>query len=303
MRRAELLLKQVQRATENERVGTNDGISTEEYYQYFTDGLRLVQREILKVNNKAFRTSYELSADGTEDFDLPADVFARNQIAALEYSASGDPKDYYRLDQVTALERFTSPGLPTQYVVEGKRFFVNAYPSGGKFRMTYTQLLPAVDKRRGTVSAHTKSSTALTALTLAGYTAADFALYDHLCIVDFNGAVKMRGIPYTTVNSGTGVVSIQGSSYTFPTGSTIANGDYFCLGGNASSHILIDDAAEDFILAYCSKRIMNRDASLDADDIAGDMMMMLQGIIDTYADDADIRGVPIINGSYFGDLD
>ncbi len=295
MRRAQLLVTQVQRATENERVGTNDGISLEEYYQYFTDGLRLIQREIVKANPKSFRAATTWSADGTEDYDLPFDYFARNQVATLEYSQSGLEADYFRLDQVTQLERYTTTGRPYQYILQGKTILVNAY------RLTYAALLPAVDKRRATVSAKTTANGALTALTLAGYTAADYDLYDHLCIVDFNGTIKMRSIPYTAVNSSTGVVTIQGTTYTYPTGSTIAVGDYVTLGSYASTHFLIDDQAEDFLLAYCTKRIMNRDASLDAGDITADMTAMLQSIVDVYSDDADIDQVPVTNYDYFSD--
>lgn len=302
MRRAQLLLTQVQRATENERVGTNDGISLEEYYQYFTDGLRLVQREILKVNQKAFRTSTTWSADGTESHALPFDLFARNQVATLEYTESGSVADYKVLQKVTQLERRPIAGRPSQYILEGSTIYVNNYPSTGTFRLTYAALLPAVDKRRATVSAKTTSGGALTALTLTGYTSADYDLYDHLCIVDFDGVIKMRSIPYTAVNSSTGVVTIQGTTYTYPTGSTIAVADYVTLGKYASTHIQLDDAAEDFMLAYCSKRILNRDASLDAGELTLDMQTMLQGIIDVYSDDGDIDQVPVTNYNYFGDL-
>lgn len=301
MRRAELLLKQVQRATENERVGTNDGISLEEYYQYFNDAQKIIQREILKVNNKAFRTSTTWSADGTEDYDLPFDYFARNQVATLEYSESGNAEHYRRLEQVTQLERFSDVGRPSQYIMQGKTILVNAYPSSGSFRLTYAQRLPDVDERRATVASRTLSgSFALTALALSGYTDADYLLADHLCVCDFNGVIKARGIPYTGVT--TGVVTIQGSSYTLPTGyTTLPVGDYVTLGAYSSTHFQLDDSCEDFLLAYCQKRILNRDASLDANDITSDMMQMLQGIVDVYSDDADVNEVPVTNYDYFTD--
>ncbi len=305
MRRAQLLLKQVQRATENERVGTNDGISLEEYYQYFTDAQTYLQREILKVNNKAFRTSTTWSADGTEDYDLPFDYFARNQVATLEYSETDDEADYRVLEQVTQLERYSDVGRPSQYILQGETILVNAYPSVGTFRLTYAKRLPRLEPRRSTVSSRTVTSTALTALTLtttSPFTSSDYNLADHLTVVDFNGTVKMRGIPYTAVNSSTGVVTIYGSSYTFPSGSTAPVGDYIVLGQYASTHFGVDDVCEDFILAYTQKRILNRDSSLDSAEITADMMQMLANIVDVYSDDADINQVPVTNYDYFGDL-
>jgi hypothetical protein len=305
MRRAELLLTQVQRATENERgSGTADGISPEEYYQYFTDGLRAIQRAIVGPNSKAFRTYTTWSADGTEDYDLPFDYFARNQIATLEYSQSGNAQDYYKLEKRTQLERFSETGAPSQYVMEGKRILVNAYPATGTFRLTYVALLPAVDKRRGTVASKTLTSGVLSALTITpsgAFVAADYLLADHLCIVDFNGNITCRKIPYTAV-SGAGVLTIQGTTYTVPTGSSIAVGDYVCLGEYATTHFQIDDQAEDFLLAYCQKRIFNRDSSSDAVEMDAEMRGMLAAIVEVYSDDADTDEVPVTNYNYFDDL-
>lgn len=302
MRRAELLIKQVQRATENERVGSQDGISLEEYYQYLTDGAHRFQMQVVGVSAEAFRAEQSYTASGSEYYALPGDILLRNQVISVEYSPTGLDKDYWPLTRVISRERFTFQGVPSRYFLQGGRFYVNCYPVSGSFRVVYNQQVPTVDKRRATVSSHTKSTTALTALTLTGFTSADYALADHLTIVDFNGTVKMRGIPYTAVNSGTGVVSIQNSSYTFPTGSTIANGDYVCLGEFASSHALIDTAAEPFLLAYCSRRILMRDSSQDTAELTAEEMAMIKGIVDAYAQDPDPTVTPIVEGAYFGEF-
>jgi hypothetical protein len=302
MLRAELLVKQVQRQTENERVGTNDGISLEEYYRYFNDAQLRLQRMILKVNNKAFRTFTTWSADGTEDYDLPFDYFTRNTTASLEYSESGNERDYYVLKKETQLERASYQGRPSKYILEGTRILVNAYPATGTFRLTYTKRLPLVDERRATVASRTLTTGVLSALALASYTDADYLLADHLCVVDFNGVIKARGIPYTGVTLG--VVTIQGSTYTLPTGyTTVPVGDYVCLGAYSSTHFSVDDSAEDFLVAYCSRRILNRDGSPDAADLTADELTMIQDIVDIYADDADVDQVPVTDCEYFGDLD
>lgn len=303
MKRAQLLITQVQRATENERVGSTDGISTEEYYQYFTDAARFLQRKILAVNSGAFRRVTTFSADGTEDFDLPTDIFARNRIVSLEFQDTGSDQDYRPLDKRTALERFSSSGRPTQYILKDKEILVNAYPTTGTFRLTYNYLVPTVDKRRAVIASRTLSSTAITALGLTAsgiYTEADYALADHLTVVGWDGTVKMRGIPYTGVSSGT--VTIQNSSYTFPSGSTAPVGDYVCLGENSSSHILMDDQCEDFILTYCQRRILKRDSSADADDIGEELSAMLESCIDVYAEQDDVQSVPVTNYEYWQDI-
>jgi hypothetical protein len=304
MRRSSLLIKQIQRATENERVGlgANDGISLEEYYQYLTDGARMLQRQIVALGSTRFRAAYIVSVSGSESYSMPTDMLHPGRVVTLEYSSTGDAADYRRLDRVSQLERYSQTGSPFQYILQGKTFLVNAYPSSGTFRLTYDQAVPTVDKRRGTVSAKTTASGALTALTLAGYTSADFDLYDALTIIDFYGNVKMRGVPYTSVNSGTGVVAIQGSSYTYPDGSTIAVGDYFALGEYASSHPLIDDHLEGILILYCVKRILIRDSSDDAVMNDAEFKALLVDALDTYADEPDVQEAPVTNHAYFDDL-
>lgn len=303
MRRGALLITQIQRATENERTGTQDAISLEEYYQYLTDGCRFIQRQIMKSYPRRFRASTTWSADGSESYSLPTDILSPMHVVTLEYSPSGNARDYRPLEVGIQRQRWSDTGSPSIYIVEDRLLYVNAYPSTGTFRLTYYKLVPAVDKRRGTVSTHTASSTALTALTLAGYTAADFDLYDHLTVVGTDGTVKMRGIPYSSVNSGSGVVTIQGSSYTFPVGSTIANGDYYCLGEYASTHPLLDLICEDLLILYGCKRIWMRDSSEDALLHDPEILRMLGEILDVYAGTADIQPIPVTNYEFFGDLD
>lgn len=298
MRRASLLELQVRRQTENERTGTTDSISSEEFLQYFTDAQLCIYRRMIARRATAFKAEYIFSAAGTERYSLPGDCFAQGAIT-LEYSSTGDIKDYRPLDKLTHHERISVSGPPCGYILDGTSVIVNPYPSTGSFRLNYNKAMPRVDKRRATVSAHTKSSTALTALTLTGYTAADYDLYDHLTIVDFDGVIKMRGIPYTAVNGGTGVVSIYGSSYTFPSGSTMTNGDYVCLGEHSSTHLQLANFCEDFVLMYCAKRIFNRDSSSDAIDADPEVARMAAEIVENWADaSADVTQVPIINYNF-----
>lgn len=302
VRRSELLEKQIRRASENERVGSADGISSEEVYQYLTDGLWFLQRKIVLANTEAFRAPYEFSASGVEAYDLPPDILVLNATVTLEYSSSGQAEDYRRLQKVQTKERLTEQGCPARYLLQGSQILVNRYPLTGTFRLTYNRVLPRVDKRRATVSSHTKSTTALTALTLTGFTAADYALSDHLTVVDFDGNVRMRGIPYTAVNSGTGVVSIYNSSYTFPAGSMLSNGDYVCLGAYSSSHPLIELLAESFLVTYGTRRMLKRDSSVDAADIAEELEPMWADVVALYGATDEVEDAPVLQTDYFGDL-
>lgn len=301
MKRAELLITPVQRATENQRAGTADGISTEEYYRFFTEAVRCLQRQILRAHPAAFRKSVEAYASGVEELAMPDDIFASNRVVNLEYSPSGSSADYRKLDRRTQMERISGGGDPFQYIVRGRSILVNRAASSGTYRLTYDYVLPTIDKRRATVLSFSNTGSTLASLVLSG--GGDiFAESDHLTVVDFAGTVKMRGIPYTSVALD-GTVTLAGGPYTYPQGSTIAAGDYVCLGENASTHPLLDNCTEDFVVAYCVKRIFNRDSSDDALVEEAELRRMLSEIIDVYGDMLDVEEIPLDGASnYFGDL-
>lgn len=307
MRRIELLIPHVQKATENERIGSTDGVSLEEYYQYFTEGQNRLQRRILAVNNKVFRTTDTFAASGSESYDnAPFNIFARNMVAHLEFSPTGLDRDYYPLKKATSMERFSVSGSrPSQWILQSGVVLVNCYPLSGTFRRTYNYRLPRLDKRRAVIASRTIGATSLSALTLATtspYNADDYALDEHLTIVDWNGTVEMRGLPYTGVSSG--VVTIQGTTYTFPDGSTAPVGSYVCLGPYSSTHSLLDDQCEDYLLQYCQKRILMRDASGDVGDLVElELGPMIAEILELYADDPENTEIPVTNFQYFQDMD
>lgn len=296
MRRAELLIKQIQRATENERVGANDGISLEEYYQYLTDGQRFIQQAIIAAGSRRFRTYTTWSADGLETKALPFDVLSPEAVVTLEYSSSGLERDYCKLERRTQLERWSDTGVPFQYILEGTDLKINAYPATGSFRLVYNRRLPRLDKRRGTVASRTLTTLALTALTITpsgAFVQADYDLFDHICVVGWDGTVKMRAIPYTAV-SAAGVLTIQGTTYNAPTGSTAPVGDYVTLGEYATTHPQVDDQCESVLLLYGEKRILMRDASDDVIGREAEMQTLLMRLVDGYTSE-DVEEIPITN--------
>lgn len=306
MRRVEQLIMQVRRATENTRIGTQDGISDEEFIQYLNDGQELCSSAIIQVHRTAFSKEKVFAAPGTESYTLPFDIWAKQRVLSVEYSPDGQVEHYYTLDQARIIERYSRIGNPSQYILFNNKLLLNAYPRTGSFRITYDPMLPRLDKRRTTVGAITFSATAVTALTLstsAPFTASDYSLFDQLSIVGADGTVKMSGLPFTAVNAGTGVVSILNTTFTFATGETGAIGDYICLGVNATTTSSLPDQCEKFLLAYAQRRIMDRDSSTDRVTMTEDEQNMLADIVGAFADSAgDMDDIVVKNYDYFDDI-
>lgn len=302
MKRAEHLIKLARRGSENEQAGSTGGISDEEPLQWLTDAVRFLQSKIMLANAERFRRTEYFVATGVEAYDLPWDCYLSNQVIDLSYSSTGNTEDYTPLTKVIVKERLSETGAPARYLLEGRTVLVNRFPASGSFRITYNALAPSVDKRRATVASFTAGAGSLTALTLSGYTAEDFENFDYLTVVDFSGAVKMRGVPYTAIDANTGVVSIYAGSYTYPAGSLISNGDFVCLGEYASTHPQVDDALEPFLVTYTQRRFLKRDSSLDANDIAEELRDMWMDALALYGESQDEMQVPITQNIYFGEF-
>jgi hypothetical protein len=306
MRRIEHLIKQARRQSENEVASASEGLSDEEFLQWANDAQDRIYGEILKKHRKMFANAYTFDASGSEAYSLPFDVYFRHRIVALEYSANGSDNGYTLLKPIGYQERnlFGTTGLPNVahgYAPTQTGIIVAGAPTTGKFRLTYEPVLPRLDKRRGTVGSHTKSSTALTALTLSGATADDFTNDDYLTVVAFDGTVNMRGIPYTAVASN-GVVSILGSSYTFPSGSNLTNGDWVCLGPYSSPVSQLPDQCERYLIAHMVWKALKRDSSVDAGEQTQELMSMMIEIVDSVAEvSGDVEDVPVVDLTYSWD--
>jgi hypothetical protein len=305
MRRAEQLIAHVRRATENERAGTADGVSDEEFLEYLNQGQELLQQAIVRAHRTALaKESAAIPASGTEYIDLPSDCFGRQRVFSVFYSSSGERRDAYKLDERRVSERRTCSGSPSTYIPLKDQIIVNPYPAGGSFFVTYDPVMPRIEKRRSLVASATVTAGNLTALTLtttSPFSQADFDLFDELTLVDSSSAVLAAGIPFTAV-SALGVVSIRGGSHTLSSGETVPVGAHVLLGPYSSSVSLMPDLCEKFFLSYCERRILQRDESAARADMSQDEMNQLQEIVATFVEiSGDVEDIPVFDNGYFTD--
>jgi len=307
MRRAEQLITQIRRQTENVKIGISDGIDDEEFLQYLNDGQDAIYGAIMQANAKAFaKVHYIDSVRGTPAYDLAADIYLRSRVICVEYSPTGLEKDFYKLEKRVTTEKIFTEGVPRSYHIQTGQLVISSVPERSVtrgFRVTYDPILPRLDKRRTTVSAVTTLGGAVTALTLATaspFSAADYTLFDHLSFVDSFGNLKCAGLHFSAVNSGTGVVTISGSSHTLAEGETITNGDYVLLGKRATTTCQLPDSCESYLLAYGAMRIFARDSSTDIGDQAQVVSSLAETIISNFQDTSgDTEEVPVYDYDYY----
>lgn len=309
-RRASRLITHIRTVTENETANSTTDISDEEILQYISEGQDRIQSRILSQHPRVFiKESTISSVADQEEFNLPSDCYLSGRVISIEYTdnASASQPLYYKLKVGTERNRQSHlSGLPTHYIRrdkmddDGGTFLVSPKPShtNGQFRVTYVQKIDRMDIRRGIVSAVTLDGTAITALTLdvSGNPPIDTELDDHdfLCVVNTIGTVQMRNIRYDSINSTTGVVTVN-SGFTYSSGETIAVGDYVVAGKNASTHSKLQDSLERYVIAFAALKVFKRDSSGDSSEQMQELALMEQEIVASYQEiEEDLHQIEIL---------
>lgn len=312
MRRAEQLITQMRRGTENERVpgtsGTADGISDEDFLQALNAGQERIESMIIKTFEKVFAKTKVFSVQkGIADIPMPKDIFTVHHVILAEFTTTGQERDYYILDRIKPIERRSFEGTPTGYCPFSNTIILSPIPDtsiGTSLRLTYNEKKPRIDKRRALVDTAVLDTGArtITSLTLSTtsditFDPAEFTEQDYICINDRDGNILMEGIPINSVDS-SGVVTVA-PGFVYQVGETIPGGSYVVLGDRSTTTSKLPDTCEKYLLAYGEWKIFKRDSSSDASEALAELQMMEQDIVDSFAlISGDVDQIPIVNLDY-----
>jgi hypothetical protein len=310
-RRVDRLITHIRSITENETANSTTDITDNEIIEYLNEAQHRIQARIVSQHPRVFieETTIAAVAD-QEEYNLPSDVFLNNKILSVEYttdSASSSPT-YYTLKPAYQRDRNSHiSGVPTKYIRRDKltnatgSFLASPAPSGtnGQFRITYIRRIDELDKRRGIVSAVTLTSSAISALTLdisgePPIDSTDLADHDFLTVVNDEGTIQMRNVKFSTINTGTGVVTVDGS-FTFDSGETIAVGDYIVGGKDTSSHSSLPRNVERYLIEFAAWKIFKRDSSTDSAEQTQELLALEADIIESYQEiEEDVSTIAIL---------
>lgn len=306
MQRFELQIRQARSESQNKGYSLKAGIPQQDFVSWGNEAQQRIYSEAIKTHPKYFMGEIEIDVvSAQEAYDLPEEVFL-SHIEMVEYTISGQAKDYYRLDQAALPERIGYPvGNPGYYIRRGKQILMVPAPQTGgpaKIRINFVKKLPKLDVRRAVVQTPTVVGGSLTALTLdpASLIMVDweeFSQHNFMCIVDRNGNIKTKDIEYDSVNLGTGVVTLTGSHSM--TDQSIAAGDFVVLGQNTANISLLPETAERYIVEWLTFRATFRDGSSRSKDQKALCDEILQDVVASFADiDHDVFGVTLLNTDY-----
>jgi hypothetical protein len=308
LKRANFLILQARRMTNNETFSSEEGIGNEELLAYLNNGQDRLFRRIVAVHPKLFIKEKTISAVmNQESYNLPDDVLHWNAITSIEYSYTGLDRDYSPLRKGTITDRSPdSEGVPSRYIMRSGKFLASPIPnnSAGSFRVSYVRRIQKLDLRRGRVLTVTLDTTnkQVTALTLdVGQIDYDFEKIqenDYLCVVDRNGEIQMADVLFDSLDEDTGAITVS-SDFVYQTGETIAVGDYIVLGKNTSTHSELSDDCDGYLEEYVSKKINHRDSSDDFAVSDKELKGMEDDIVDSFSEvEQDVTFIPEINEDY-----
>jgi len=305
MRRVDLLITASRRATENQEFTATAGIQDVEFLQYLNDGQEEIH-SILQSTFPSILTAYKVqtAVQSQEAYSVPRDLYLGTRIDQIEYSCSGVDTDYYILKKGQIKERLnTQAGNPAFYIRRGSEILVQPRPQqAGLIRWSYQKAIPKFDVRRGTVLAVTLSGSSITALTIDTVPDDADAIVEQgfMSVVDRNGAIQMRSIPVTAIDSVTGIVTVE-PGFTFQAGETIALGNYACAGDFASTNSELPEVCEKYLLEYCNLRILMRDSQTDSAQISQILSKVQETLRLAFAEpDGDPDRIPLLDVQFLG---
>jgi len=313
MKYIQRLVNQIRKETENEESSAFTGITDSEFIQYLNDAQYHLQALITAQHPRVFVEEGIISTvKDQERYDLPEDILLENKVHSVEYSTDG--KDYYNISQTNMKNRsdINETGYPSNYIRLSGQLLLTPIPSSSGFiRVNYIKKVKEVGLRIAAIASSTTintSGTTTLVLDNTNFTTDVDSLRDieYICILDRDGKPKLSNLNISVANlynvvSGTSI-NLNTVDYKArdsdlnKTSLAVDSGDYLVANKNTTTHSELPPSIERYLIAYTSWKILKRDSSVDSMEMQGELAMMSQEIIASYANITDdLQNIPIIN--------
>jgi hypothetical protein len=298
MKKLDDLITEARRQTDNSdntNTEASDSVSTEEFIYAANDAQDRLQSLITARYPEEFVTQKIIDiVSGTEAYSISDRVYLNARIHSVEWSYTGNIKDYYVIQSGKIRERDTQSGSPCFYIRRNGQLLLNPIPntSVSKLRVNYERELDDVDVRRAKVTGTTGTPLTSIAIDSAQTGITSLGAGDYICISDKYGVVKAYNIPVTSAT----ISAITIPSHTLGTDESITAGDYVTIGKYTTTHSKLSDACERHLVAYMVWRILMRDDKKRARDKEQEYLSIESDIIAGYSDiTRDVEFIPILD--------
>lgn len=281
MRRLELLVQEVRDSSDTNNINS---YSIYELMRYFNDGQKLIQKILYTANpaTAMFRTFEDITPSSTGVVALPTDIYAKAAIDSVGFIRSNGY--FSKLAKVEYAEFDNLYG----YTIIDDNLLVPEKNTTDKIRINYVYQLPILSYRLGKVA--TVDDVAKNISIDGGSLIADATFdtrYEYYSIVDKKGVIKASGL---LLDEALGLSMDFDSESDL---SLVTVGDYVVCGSKGSSHGLLPDECESFLMTYVQRRIKDKVSSETASTENVFTKEERQDLQDLFADNSRDQKYPI----------
>lgn len=277
--RVEHLIDRIRRKSKNTNYGDNHGISQRLAQDIANEALKEVWRAVVLKKTSSFLKAQDYDiVSGTASYALPTRLFLEHEIAEVHYSQTGNDDDFYALNPGSIEDREQFSGTPDKWIEIDGAIHLSPTPNQnitGGLRVYYRERMPWLSIRHGVTntSGTVFNTSSLVFTTGPAFDSAttpfepeDADDLDWLCIVDKDGAMKVRNIRITAINSTTGAITVASGWTGTSSDTAIITGYYYLSGKDAASYSPLDGEFDEFIVMKGAALMALEDKDLELAD-------------------------------------
>ena len=284
----ENLIKRARSLSQNEDFDEDYGIDDEPFIIALNDAQLEVHTMIVDEDISAFVAWEEIpTVANQETYDVPEDALVENLVYSVEFSPSGNERDYYSLED-GSYRKPNLKGHPQEYLIDGGKIYIWPIWSGslGKLRVKFEKILDTLDKRRGKVFSLTTDSDPLKPLTIVLEEGADDQALENaevICINSRTGVVKMRNIPVASYDAEDREITVSAGFTADSNSSAIAPGDYVTIGEDTTTHCKLKNICAPYLYNAAAYDAFRFKSSTDSEEQDGKLRRLMNAIVRVYS--------------------
>lgn len=269
IRRADLLLRDVQYQVGDIAYSATPGIRKAELVRYLNDTQTTIYNKLLNCHSSLYVRAETMGVTaGVAEYTIPSAVHSTANIVKVDYSFDSNPINYVTLDLRTPRQEISVVAFPTSYFLRNGKIVLSPIPSqtsAAALRLNYQYILPDLDIRRGLIQTHDASTISLTLNTLLlQETQDDLAngFVDYVCVVSKDGTIQARGLPVNGYNPTTRVITTALSAADIA--AIVNNESFLVFGEYASTHSQLLPICERYLTNGTALLVQMRDSNSEA---------------------------------------
>lgn len=302
------LVARVRRETRNEdnsNTVASDSISDNEFIDALNDAQERLQSIISSVYSTLFEreVSFDVGVGDTE-FEIDDNVYLGNRIVSVEYTPTGNIRDYRPLEARDISERERQNGIPSFYFITAKKIILCPTPitANGILKVTYEKTLSRLDKKRATITTvgtpYTASGVDLINLTLSNIDdeVSNLIKGDYITSLTTSSTVGINKVMVWAALSGSTLTVKEGD---IVEGTNMSDGDTFLIGKDAVFTPDLPDCCERYLIAYAVWQIFSRDDLKRAEGAKARLAIIEEDLLRSFSEQSkDAKYIPMINKFY-----